>query len=243
MVKLLRHLSSLGICTSGTIRDGRTEKCPLRPISEMKREQRGSHDYRFSNNGNILLVRWKDNNVVTIATNYDGIENGTCRRYVRGQGAVQIPQPKVFQHYNQGMGGVDKMDQLVAVYRTRIRQRKWWWPIFVYLLDVSVVNAWLLMKKVDANNKACASLLIFRRYLAETYLERYGVPSARRVSRLHINDDLRFDNINHIVEYSETDQRCANCGKKSNFVCPKCDKGLHPKYCFKIYHTSSVPNA
>lgn len=55
------------------------------------------------------------------------------------------------------------------------------------------------MKKVDANNKACASLLIFRRYLAETYLERYGVPSATLHARLHINDDLRFDNINHIT--------------------------------------------
>ncbi|KAF2898033.1 hypothetical protein ILUMI_08142 [Ignelater luminosus] len=29
-------------------------------------------------------------------------------------------------YYNKNMGGVDKMDQLIAAYRTRIRQEKWW---------------------------------------------------------------------------------------------------------------------
>jgi len=46
------------------------------------------------------------------------------------------------------MGGVDQTDQQVACYRTRVRQRKWWWPIFNYLFDVTVVNAWYLMRKV-----------------------------------------------------------------------------------------------
>ncbi|XP_036317388.1 piggyBac transposable element-derived protein 3-like [Rhagoletis pomonella] len=53
-VKLLRNLASMGICTSGTIRDGRIEKCPLRKIAAMKKEQRGSSDFRFTDDG------WQD---------------------------------------------------------------------------------------------------------------------------------------------------------------------------------------
>ncbi|RZC38199.1 DDE Tnp 1 7 domain containing protein, partial [Asbolus verrucosus] len=34
-----------------------------------------------------------------------------------------ISHPYIIASYNKGMGGVDKLDALVAVYRTRIRQR------------------------------------------------------------------------------------------------------------------------
>ena len=35
------------------------------------------------------------------------------------------------------MGGVDQLDQSVAAFSTRIKQRKWWWPIFIYFFDVT----------------------------------------------------------------------------------------------------------
>ena len=235
-VKLLQHLSSLGICVSGTIREGRTEKCPLKTVQEIKKDSRGTSDHRFTSSGNVLLVRWKDNSVVTIGTNFDSNEVGTCKRFAKGQGAIQVEQPKVFQHYNQGMGGVDKMDQLIAVYRSRIRQRKWWWPIFVYLLDASVVNAWILMKKVHPNDQKCANLLVFRRFIASYYLNTFGTHPGR-IAPPSLTTDSRFDGRNHIIEYSDTDRRCAECGKKSKFICSKCMKGLHPKDCFKNFHT------
>ena len=39
---------------------------------------------------------------------------GSCQRFIKGWDAVSISQPKVFHRYNMGMGGVDKMDQLVV---------------------------------------------------------------------------------------------------------------------------------
>lgn len=94
-VKLLRHLSSIGICATGTIRDGRTDKCTLLPKEQMKKKDRGSYDFRFTNNAQITLVRWKDNNVVTMGTNFDGVEIGHCTRWIRGKGKTTICQPKV----------------------------------------------------------------------------------------------------------------------------------------------------
>lgn len=75
----------MGICTSGTIRDGRIEKLPLRPIDAMKKEQRGSSDFRFTDDGKVLVVRWKDNNVVTVGFNFDTNDIETCKRYPRAR--------------------------------------------------------------------------------------------------------------------------------------------------------------
>jgi hypothetical protein len=77
------------------------------------------------------------------------------------------------------MGGVDKLDGMVANYRTRIRQRKWYWPIFAYLSDVCVVNTWLLMGKFHPNDPAALSLLKFRRNLCLNILNTYGVKSIK----------------------------------------------------------------
>ncbi|XP_064461586.1 piggyBac transposable element-derived protein 2-like [Ornithodoros turicata] len=123
-VKLLEHFSEMGYCATGTARENRVDGCPLKPKSEMKKLERGSYDYRTRKN--VLLVRWNDNSVVTVATNYDGIDVGATKRWSREQRKhATVPQPKVVAHYNKGMGGVDNMDQQVATYRTRMRQRKW----------------------------------------------------------------------------------------------------------------------
>ncbi|KAK9687123.1 Transposase IS4 [Popillia japonica] len=88
---------------------------------------------------------------------------------------------RTITHYNKGMGGVDKMDQAVAAYRTRMRQRQWWWPIFAYLLDVSVSNAWLLMRKICPNSNLASSLLVFRRSIAVDLLVTDGKPSSKGI--------------------------------------------------------------
>ena len=44
-----------------------------------------------------------------------------------------------------------------------------------------------------------------------------------------------FDGIKHYLLSNPNQRRCSNCGKKSKYVCPKCDIGLHID-CFAIYH-------
>jgi hypothetical protein len=38
------------------------------------------------------------------------------------------------REYNSGMGGVDLLDNMVAVYRIPYRIKKWWFPIFTWSL-------------------------------------------------------------------------------------------------------------
>jgi len=39
----------------------------------MKKEERGSYDYRTDVNSGLVVVRWNDNSVVTVASNYHGM--------------------------------------------------------------------------------------------------------------------------------------------------------------------------
>ena len=46
--------------------------------------------------------------------------------------------------YNNGMREVDVMDQLLGSYQQSIRGKKWYWPLVINGLNVSVVAAWRL---------------------------------------------------------------------------------------------------
>lgn len=236
-IKLLDHLSTLGYCATGTVRDNRLEDCPLKNgQKKMSKEKRGVH--AFSCTEKVTVVQWKDNRVVTAASNFESCEIKNTSRYCRySKSKISVPQPKIFGNYNKGMGGVDKLDGLVAVYRTRMRQRKWWWPIFSYLFDVSVVNAWLLFRKVHPTHEMSSALIKFRRYLALSLLKSNGQQSNKGKVTPNPIYDVRFDKINHLPEYSGIEKRCAFCRKNAKFICIKCQKGLHPKNCFLQYHT------
>lgn len=229
--RLLHYLHEFGYEAAGTVRENRTGQCTLKSTAAMKKEPRGSYDFRSCSD--VLMIRWHDNSVVTIASNFGTVEEGRVQRWSQNQHKiVSVSQPTMFRLYNQGMGGVDQLDQQVACYRTRIRQRKWWWPIFVYLFDVTVVNAWYLFRKVHRSGE---SLFDFRRQLAVSLLKCYGVPSIQGRRASAVLSDVRYDGNNHWIVRGDTDRRCKACGKKTIYRCEKCDVGLHPD-CHKYYH-------
>lgn len=45
------------------------------------------------------------------------------------------------------MGRIDLSDELVHLYKTPTKLKRWYLPLFGYVLDVSVCNAWLLYKQ------------------------------------------------------------------------------------------------
>nr|XP_040563529.1 piggyBac transposable element-derived protein 3-like [Lepeophtheirus salmonis]XP_040563530.1 piggyBac transposable element-derived protein 3-like [Lepeophtheirus salmonis] len=121
-ISLMEELKTRGYLASGTCRDNRTEKCPISEKNWMKNEPRGAVDQRMSDD--ILLIKWKDNKEVSIATNFDSTILKSTRRYIRNEKKYkQIQQPACFQQYNSHMGYVDIMDQAISTYRVRIRQK------------------------------------------------------------------------------------------------------------------------
>lgn len=111
----------------------------------LEKEERGSLSVAIAtkDDTNIHLVRWKDNSVVTVASTIGGTEvKGTARRWNRvAKKYDQFPIPECIKKYNSNMGGVDLMDQNINTYRISIRDKKWWWSIFTWMVDVSIHNA------------------------------------------------------------------------------------------------------
>ncbi len=84
----------------------------------------------FSTRTNKILIAWKDNKGVYMASNkFDADTTNNCRRFWRTEKKdVTVPIPTIVQRYNTGMGGVDLMDNMVACYRIPFRIIKWWIP-------------------------------------------------------------------------------------------------------------------
>ena len=45
------------------------------------------------------------------------------------------------------MGGVDLLDSLLGYYCNKIKSKKWYHRIFFNLIDMVIVNAWILWRK------------------------------------------------------------------------------------------------
>ena len=62
--------------------------------------------------------------------------------------SLQFLRPNFVDDYNHDMNSVDRADHLRTNYCVGhgLRQRKLWWSIFLWGLDVAIVNSYLLYK-------------------------------------------------------------------------------------------------
>ncbi|KAJ2937338.1 hypothetical protein O0L34_g19219 [Tuta absoluta] len=246
--QLLAELKNRGYQGTGTVRENRLPKdIPLTKKNDMQTEPRGTYVYTKSKEDGVLVVRWKDNSVVTAMSTVYGVEpiTNVGRYSATEKKKTQVPRPSIFTNYNRYMGGTDLMDQNVNTYRIGFRGKKWWWSIFTYLIDVTICNAWVLSK--CAGNSI--SQLNFRRHIVQTYLLRFqslpstgGRPSASKFSKTgcRVSDDIRYDGVGHLLVPCEGGSRrkCAleTCTGQNRAQCYKCNVGLCLR-CNYQFHT------
>ena len=85
--------------------------------------------------------------------------------YIKDQGGrVEIDQPNAISFYNKTMGGVARMDQNIGAYMINIHNKKWWWLLFRFCVDLDVNNAFQLYRLQPLNQgQKRLDLLGFRR--------------------------------------------------------------------------------
>ena len=109
----------------------------------------GSYDHRFEVKDEMLIVRWKDNKAVGIASNFDTIlpEVSVQRWSSESKSRIPIVQPYVILTYNKHMGGVDHHDWLLEKHSISIKGKNgtglysreswtWQWSIVLYYTDL-----------------------------------------------------------------------------------------------------------
>ena len=158
------------------------------------------------------------------------------------------------------------MDMLISLYRIDIRSKKYYTKIIFHLVDISIVNAWLLYRRhcnqFQLPKKDILSLLQFRVEVADAVLKpsvpKPPVKGGRPTAHLSSNNqnsplkkpqpapvplpspDIRFVRFDHWPTTTNKGRcRYPGCNGHSTILCSKCKLRLclNPKRnCFKAYH-------
>ncbi|CAD7673672.1 unnamed protein product [Nyctereutes procyonoides] len=174
-VKLVSALKKKGVRATGTIRENRTEKCPLMNVEHMRKMKKGYFDFRVEENEEVILCRWHGDGIISLCSNAVGIEPASELNCSDEEEIHQIAQPSIVKLYGECREGVSKMDQIISKYRVRVRNKKWYSVLVSYIIDVAMNNAWQLHR--TCNPGTSLDLLDFRKYVAHFYLEHNANPS------------------------------------------------------------------
>ena len=98
-----------------------------------------------------------------------------ARRSIKDQGGrFEIDQLNAISFYRKTMGAVDRLDQNIGAYMINICNKKWWWPLFRFCVDLAVNNAFQLYRLQPLNQgQKRLDLLGFRREIVLVYHARF----------------------------------------------------------------------
>lgn len=259
--ELLQYLKKIGILAVGTVRANRLHGCPLEGNKVMQKNGRGSVDYRVDLNSGIIIVKWVDNSVVQLASNFVGVEPmGMIERWERvPKERKSIECPNIVSVYNKNMGGVDLADMLIALNRIESKTTRWYIKVFWHFIDIAKVNSWLLYCRHHSQHgtpsKNVKGLKAFSLELAEALISANNAPKRGRPRKWKSTDeprqsqkapknstpciDVRYDGISHWPIPVAEKQRCRFCQSYSRMECEKCNVHLcliKERNCFKNFH-------
>ncbi|XP_033971608.1 piggyBac transposable element-derived protein 3-like [Trematomus bernacchii] len=189
-VPLVLTLAQQGIHTIGTVRCNRLPGVNLKCDAELKKKGRGSFEEKMAIVGETTLhvVKWYDNRTVSLLSDYAGAYPvNKVERWDRKQKLImKVPRPAVVKEYNKNMGGVDLLDSLIALYRIKIRSKKWYHRLVFHFIDMIIVTAWLLYIRdcegTGMSRKEQMRLYTFKSYIAEG-LQKSGKSLERKRGR------------------------------------------------------------
>ncbi|XP_056640425.1 piggyBac transposable element-derived protein 4-like isoform X2 [Diorhabda sublineata] len=157
-VNLVHELLERKTYVTGTLRSNRKGNPPQVILAKTKRGE--VVDY-YSGEG-VGVLNWRHKRVVLmISSEFSGKMNDVTTR--RG---IVIQQPEMVSKYNESMGGVDHLDQMMSYYPIERKTLKWSKKIGIHILHLCMYNAFILYNKChpkmdlyDFRNSVVKSLL------------------------------------------------------------------------------------
>lgn len=121
----------------------------------LKKLERGEYNCKQSEDGRMIATVWKDSSLVFNLT--------TCHNVAQEKVSQKIWGPQVWETvnlkstegniaYDKYMGGVNRHDHLWASYTIQRPGHQWWCYFVWFLIDVSLVNSYILFKMVNVGN-------------------------------------------------------------------------------------------
>ncbi|KAK3873841.1 hypothetical protein Pcinc_021172 [Petrolisthes cinctipes] len=105
-IKLIDEIKNMGHDVTGTVRKHTVEKCPFSNPKTFGKSPRGSEEHFCDTSSQIVVVRWNDNGIVTIASSEHGVSPKVkVERYVASQKKrAKIPMSNAIHQYNKKNG-------------------------------------------------------------------------------------------------------------------------------------------
>ena len=211
-------------------------------------------------------MQWVDSKVVTAITTTGNANDSVQvkRRVTNKNGAwntVDVRQPQVFAMYNQYMNAVDRSDQILATHNVQRKCSRWWKTLFYHLIDIAVVNSFILFREHQQKNPDNPALKRISEYSQGDFREEIirgicGFPDYddRPVSTLgrpprSATQTSQFVT-EHIPVQGEHKRNCVVCYKEGRgevevqtyCSAPQCEgKYMHvakQRNCFPVFHSA-----
>ena len=217
---LIAELSRWGQGLVGTIRDNQIPKSGILASSTaMKTASKGESSLVFYPANKMVLCRWKDNAVVTLASNV-AVDKPTLRANcwsVKDKKIITITQPMIIGDYNCYMGGVDRLDLNISCYSVSLRKKKWWFSLFTWWQDATVANSYYIFKQGHDD----MNFLDFRREIVLFYLQGcHPIPARPGPSRnrsdvaTRVTENVCFDGRRHFIVVNNCQRKCGKCSAR-----------------------------
>jgi hypothetical protein len=243
-VGLFEELASMRIYATGTVRSNRIGlPLPLKNRGAFRNAPHRTLEWRMHDTWKMACILWKDKKPVLLLSIHAlpiGFPCVHVSTVPRRNGTVQedIMTSSMHLEYTTHMRGVDVVDQLRASYSTQNRTHKWWHRIFFFLLDMTVVNMFIIyLAECKRRLQKPVSHLQFWVKLCETLVHGWEPQRhpARPLSRnfcypvfMGLKALCVVCNSSGVLPVIRPKTYCARCNK---YMCFK-------KGCYKEYHES-----
>lgn len=246
---LLQYLYGKGIYAAGTIRTDR-KNMPKDFCCSKKKMNRS--DFEYVTSRHLVLHKWMDKKLVFLLPNFHNPTSyGITQRKAKTGGTTAVKCPTSIMDYNRFMGGVDRADQRKESYALDRKSRRWWLRIFFNFMNISLSNAFVLLKTHTHSNMTYLNFLssITTSLIEEGKSKKRAIPSKysnkkkNRSSGRKISMDTRNNTGLHLPVVGNR-SRCAFCSTsrhehRSIYHCSHCKRAfcMNPKRnCFYNYH-------
>ena len=154
-IPLLNQLLQMGIMGCGTIRANRKGLCPevCMKKSEESQLKKNPGTIRYASCGSLCFMSWFAKRPVHLLTNcylpFSAGEDGKVQHWLTESGVKvqrEIARPPAVKLYNLYMGAVDLFDQLRSYAGLDLPCRKFWHPMYWFVIEAALINAWVLYK-------------------------------------------------------------------------------------------------
>ena len=236
--RLFDDLDRCQINSCGTVQPNRKDM-PRDFGPKQLKMKRG--DVRVRTRGCMTALVWKDRQEVYMLTDMDTptAEGNFCDEN------NPLVKPHIVEWYNRQKSYVDNSDRMATSYSMSRRTLKWTMKLFFHLLDLTVLNSWVLLSSCGAKYTHQDFRLLLVRNLIEEAGKSQDCPTPRLVGRpSSAETNVVWLESHHNQQWpakSPSQLHCRMCssrGLRKGTLC-KCVRrdGLCWAPCFAEYHT------